>query len=136
MKLTERELEELKLLAHDLQKVWLENEAGLRSITNVVGIRSTQVLALLAKQIIDKRPVAFSENFEQMNFNLNNKVTVELTEVGQRVVGNAKMDDLRGLEITGNKVTGEGWRVFAFFGKYLNGIGSDTPFDMNIVVKP
>jgi len=68
MKLTKEELEELKLLAYDLQKVWLENEAGLRSITNVVGIRSTQVLALLAKQVIDKRNhLAFSEKIWVVN---------------------------------------------------------------------
>lgn len=55
MKLTKEELDKLKFVAHDLQRVWLANEDELRAITFMSGIRSTQVLALLAKRIIDKR---------------------------------------------------------------------------------
>lgn len=61
MKLTEKELEEVESMAHDLRQLWERNEVAFSHMPSIAGLRNIGTLALLAKQVIDKRSVGVSE---------------------------------------------------------------------------
>lgn len=74
-----------------------------------------------------------------MIFNLNSKITVTLTQEGFDFIAKNGYIEKYGhglIEIDGNKCTGDGWRIMNIFAPLFTGIASDTPFDMNIEVKP
>lgn len=67
-----------------------------------------------------------------MKFNLNNEITVTLTERGQQLLRESGKENLIAHLRNGNKITGQAWAIFRIFGKSFTGISSDSAIDMNI----
>ena len=83
-----------------------------------------------------------------MTFNLNKEITVKLSDAGKKYldsyIRNQKkevfdscgyvMGKIPGIELEGDKLTGQAYLIFNIFGEYLS-VGQQLPFNMNIELK-
>ncbi len=97
--LTREELQELRNAQDLLQSVWEANEYTLKTLKNDSGIRSTQILAIIAAEIISKRPKPEDPIRKALlrQYNLSSRIATHLTS-------NKPFDEIRDIW---NEVMGE-----------------------------
>lgn len=98
--LTGEEIQELRNAQDFLQSVWEANTYRFKTLKNDSGIRSTQILAIIAAEIISKRQKSEDDPIKKAllrQYNLSSKLATHLT-------ANKPFDEIRDLW---NEVMGE-----------------------------